>query len=155
MTLRYRAGIYFKMPFKSRCCSRAKGALTQFKCTNARKCWLTNRPKCEHTLEQFYSGMYSILQQKTIPQLGLKIARACAAIFKGRPGLNCISTIVGLLRMKYSRSRRWYHTLCTLYAFSRHFAETHVWPWRFEWLGERVWFGFEQGWIGGKDKNCR
>ncbi len=106
VTLRYRAGFYFKMPFKPRCCSRARGALTQFKCTNARKCWLTNRPKCEHTLEQFYSGMYSILQQKTIPQLGLKIARACATIFKGRPGLNCISTIVGLLRMKYSRSRR-------------------------------------------------
>ncbi len=24
----------------------------------------TNRPKCEHTLEQSYSGMYSIFQQK-------------------------------------------------------------------------------------------
>jgi len=23
----------------------------------------TNRPKCEHTLEQSYSGMYSIFQQ--------------------------------------------------------------------------------------------
>ncbi len=90
VTLRYRVGIYFKMPFKSRCCSRARGALTQFKCTNASKCWLTNRPKCEYTLEQFYSGMYSIFQRKKITQLGLKIARACATIFKGRPGLNCI-----------------------------------------------------------------
>ncbi len=26
-------------------------------------CWFTNRPKCEHTLEQSYSGMYSIFQQ--------------------------------------------------------------------------------------------
>ncbi len=25
-------------------------------------CWFTNRPKCEHTLEQSYSGMYSIFQ---------------------------------------------------------------------------------------------
>ncbi len=25
-------------------------------------CWFTNRPKCEHTLEQSYSGMYSIYQ---------------------------------------------------------------------------------------------
>jgi len=26
-------------------------------------CWVTSRPKCEHTLEQSYSGMYSIFQQ--------------------------------------------------------------------------------------------
>ena len=25
-------------------------------------CWFTNRPKCEHSLEQSYSGMYSIFQ---------------------------------------------------------------------------------------------
>jgi len=26
----------------------------------------TNRPKCEHTLEQSYSGMYSIFQQRLV-----------------------------------------------------------------------------------------
>ena len=29
-------------------------------------CWFTNRPKCEHTLEQSYSGMYSIFQQQSV-----------------------------------------------------------------------------------------
>ncbi len=28
-------------------------------------CWFTNQPKCEHTLEHSYSGMYSIFQQLT------------------------------------------------------------------------------------------
>ncbi len=30
--------------------------------TEAWLCWFTNQPKCEHTLEQSYSGMYSIFQ---------------------------------------------------------------------------------------------
>ena len=32
----------------------------QNQCFISSHCWLTNRPKCEHALEQSYSGMYSI-----------------------------------------------------------------------------------------------
>ncbi len=39
----------------------------------ARGCWLTNWPKCEHTLEQSYSGMYSIFHH-TPPSILLPTA---------------------------------------------------------------------------------
>jgi len=57
-------------------------------------CWLTNRPKCEHILEQFYSGMYSIFQQLRIPleywQLRLRAAieRVLIAVQGQDPQIN-------------------------------------------------------------------
>ena len=41
----------------------------------ASQCWFTNRPKCEHTLEQSYSGMYSIFQHS--PMLCIPYSSDC------------------------------------------------------------------------------
>ena len=49
------------------CCSiiNKAGIMLRWRSVELHKgnCWFTNRPKCEHTLEQSYSGMYSIFQQ--------------------------------------------------------------------------------------------
>ncbi len=66
------------------------------------ECWLTNRPKCEHSLEQFYSGMYSIFHHSsgggsTSEGVGVKVGararvrmevRACVGVggVRGRVG---------------------------------------------------------------------
>jgi len=43
-------------------CQRGTRWMPQYCILDDTTCWFTNRPKCEHTLEQSYSGMYSILQ---------------------------------------------------------------------------------------------
>ncbi len=54
-------------------------------------CWFTNRPKCEHTLQQLYSGMYSIFQQSLC-------SKAAASLWSS------LSQTDSSARMRFSKS---------------------------------------------------